>query len=136
VAPSAVTTINAQVAALMLGSPAALVSIHASGGDEDLAVSRLTTNTTLTDQGIYIVDSSVGIRTITLPLLSAVPATGYRIQIKREGSFDVILQRQGSDTFEDGTTTKTLFSDFGGFVVFADDAATDWMIGGRLGSVT
>jgi len=105
-----------------------------SGGG--LSVSRLTVNTTLTDQGIYIVDSSVAIRTITLPLLSAVPSTGYRIHIKREGVNNVILQRQSSDTFEDSTTTKTLFTNWSGFVCFADDAATAWMIGGFFGSVS
>ncbi len=112
------------------------IGINVPETDDDLSVTRLTSNTTLTDQGIYIVDSSAGIRTITLPLLSAVPITGYRIQIKREGANNVVLQRQGSDTFEDGTTTKTMFLNYSGFVCFADDAASDWMIGGFLGSVS
>ncbi len=106
------------------------------GGDDDLAVLRLTANTTLTDQGIYIVDSAAAQRTIVLPLLSAVPVTGFRIQIKRVGAQQVFLDTQGADVFDDGAVRKTVFTDFGGFVCFADDAATAWYVGGYLGAVT
>lgn len=119
-----------------LGSVVVGVPPLPEGGDEDLAVNRISTDQTLTDQGIYIVDSSGGIRTVTLPLLSSVPAGGLRMQFKRVGANEVRIQRNGGDTFEDGTTTKTIFTPYGGFVCFADDQATDWYIGGYLGSVT
>lgn len=108
----------------------------ASGGSGGLTVTRLTSDTTLTASGIYVVDSVAAIRTITLPALSAAPAAGFRIQIKREGASNVILTRAGADTFEDSTTTKTMFTDYSGFTTFCDSAANDWYIGGFFGSVS
>lgn len=105
------------------------------GGGGGLEVSRLSANTTLTESGIYVV-STAAQRTITLPALSAAPTAGWRVQIKREGVNSVIIQRAGADTFDDGSTSKTIFTDGGGFSCFADDAANDWYIGGYLGAVT
>lgn len=110
--------------------------IPPSEGGDDLAVTEVTGTTTLTTQGIYVATGSSQY-TITLPLLSSVPADGWRIQIKRRNaSNQIIVATNGSDTFEDGTTSKTLFQNYTGFVCFAYQGASDWSLGGRLGAVT
>lgn len=109
-------------------------------GDDDelMPVTRISQNTELSAStgGTYIAQSSSQQITVTLPALSAVPADGVRYLIKREGTNSVIINRAGSDTYEDGSTSKTLYQDYAAISIGADTSANDWYIWGRYGAVT
>jgi len=106
-------------------------------GDEDLPVTRLTGNTTLTASGTYIVDSAAAIRTITLPLLSGAPTEGYVITVKREGANYVDVDANGADEIEpSAVTTLRLFTNWSAVKLVADDAANVWYLQGFYGAVT
>lgn len=108
------------------------------GEDEDLPVTRTTTNSTLTasDTGTLIVDSSGGIRTITLPLLSTLGADGFVLTVKRHGVNYVDVDTSGSDTFENGTSTIRLFTAYSAVKVVADSAAGVYYLQGYFGAIT
>jgi len=108
-----------------------------SGGGTGLTVTRLTVDTTLTGSGIYIVDSSAAVRTVTLPALSAVTSSGMIIKIKREGANFVDIVRAGADEFEPGSiTTRRLFTNWSALSIAADSAANYWYDLGYYGAIT
>jgi hypothetical protein len=111
-------------------------SLPTGGGSGGLEVVRLTSDTVLTESGIYVVDTSVGIREITLPILSGTPAEGYQIKVIRDGANFVNFITNAADDFWDTTTQRTLFDDFAASSVAADDAATSWYELGRWRTVT
>ena len=111
-------------------------SLPTGGGGSGLDVTRLTSDTILTASGVYVVDTSVGNRTITLPILSGTPTAGYRIKIIRDGANFVYLNTNAADDYWDTTTQRTLFDDFAASSVAADDAATSWYELGRWRTVT
>jgi len=109
-----------------------------SVSDGDLmAVTRITTDTSLTASGLYVVDSSVAVRTITLPLLSAVGSDGMVFKIKREGANFVDIVCAGADEFEPGSiTTRRLFTNWSALSIAADSAANYWYDYGYYGAIT
>lgn len=113
-------------------------NLPSSGGGGGLTVTRLVGNTTLTASGIYVVDSAAAIRTITLPALSAAPADGFRIIVKRLGANYVDVDAAGSDEIEPGggVTSKRLFTNWSAIHLVADDAAVVWYELGYYGAIT
>ena len=107
-----------------------------SGGGGGLDVTELSADTTLTASGVYVVDTSVGNRTITLPILSGTPAAGYRIQIIRDGANLVYLQTNAADDYWDATTQRTLFDTFAAVSVAVGTSGTSWLELGRWRTVT
>jgi hypothetical protein len=112
------------------------VDDNAGGGGAGLDVTRLTSDTILTASGVYVVDTSVGNRTITLPILSGTPTAGYRIKVIRDGANFVYLETNAADDYWDATTQRTLIDDFAASSVAVDDAATSWYELGRWRTVT
>ena len=110
------------------------------GGSGGLEVVELSSNTVLTASGVYVVDTSGGNRTLTLPLLSSTPAAGFRIQVIRVGTNAgndlVYLNGNGSDEFWDGTTQKTIWDDYGAMSVVAGATSSVWLELGRYRTVT
>lgn len=84
--------------------------------------------------GLVIVTSDDGVRTLTLPSAATAGRGGYLII--RDGSNNVVLNRAGSDTFNDGSTSKTLASDGASIAVVSQQNQTTWYITGERGSVT
>jgi len=112
------------------------IASSATGGGGGLEVSHLSVNTSLTASGIYIVNTSGGNRTMTLPALSGTPSGGYRFQIIREGANLVYVVRAGSDLYWDGTTQKTIFDNYGAVSIVAGPSSTAWLELGRYRTVT
>jgi len=93
-------------------------------------------NFTITKQGIYIVDSAAAIRTVTLPTLASVSASGFRVIIKRLGANFVDVDAAGSDEYEvAGITSKRLFNDSSALSLVAHSQATDWLELGFYGGI-
>lgn len=86
--------------------------------------------------GEYIVSSSGGVRTVTLPTLASVSRLGFWVAVKREGSNFVDLVAAGSDEFEtSGISTKRLFNDFSTVGVRAHASGSVWYEWGFFGGV-
>ena len=106
------------------------------GGGGGLDVDWKTADFTVSAEGIYIVDSTAAIRTVTLPALSSVTATGYRVTVKRTGANYVDVDCAGSDQFEPGSiTTKRLFNDFSAVSLAAHSSGAYWYEFGFYGGV-
>lgn len=123
--------------------PAPTIDLHAAtkkyvddnvGGDP--AWTELSSDTVLTASGQYLVDSSVGNRTITLPALSAVGADGMNIIVARDGAYLVYVKRAGSDTYWDSAIQRTLNDDAAVVSIFAGDTSTTWRERGYFRTVT
>lgn len=91
-----------------------------------------------TEGGVYVVDTTSGNITATLPAVSAVATTGMRLVFKRLGANYLYVTCAGSDHFDlDGTTTKTLWSDDNALSIAAlPGVALTWMEFGYFGAVT
>ena len=102
-----------------------------------LTVTRHAADATLTASGVYVVDSSAAVRTLTLPALSAAPIGGFRITVKREGAEFVDIDCAGADEFEPGgVSTQRLFNNWSALSLFADSAANYWYELGYYGAIT
>jgi hypothetical protein len=106
------------------------------GGGGGLDVTELSANTTLTASGVYVVDTSGGNRTITLPILSGTPSEGYRIQVIRDGANFVYLEPNAADDYWDATSQRTLFDTFSAVSVAVGSTGTSWLELGRWRTVT
>ena len=108
----------------------------AGGGGGGLDVGWSATSFSVTTEGIYIVNSAGGIRTVTLPALSSVTSTGFRVIIKRTGANYVDVDCAGADEFEPGSiTTKRLFNDFSAVSLAAHSSGSYWYEFGFYGGV-
>jgi len=114
-----------------------IASSGGGGGGGD-SVYYQTTNFTITANGIYVVNTSAGNRTVTLPLVSSLGATGMKVTVKRLGTNYVYLVTQGSDHFDlAGVTQKTLWNDDNAISVAAiPTVANTWMELGYFGAVS
>lgn len=114
------------------------IAAAASGGSAGLDHFLVSSNTTITSAGIYVVNSTSQVVTLTLPLVSSVPATGFIVRAKRLGTNLVYLATQGADHFDlNGITTKVLFVDDAAIMVSAmSGVANTWMEWGLYGTVT
>lgn len=108
------------------------------GGGGGLTVSWITTSQSISSSGIYLVDSSAAIVTLTLPTLSSLGANGYmRVVVKRHGANEVRIDTTTPDNFEPGSVTrKTLAVDFSAISLVAHNSGTYWYEMGYYGSVT
>jgi hypothetical protein len=82
---------------------------------------------------VYIVNSSGGVRTMTLPQITGNVGDGYKIQIKRDGGNNVVVTANGADRIENGGTggSQTLSVDKSSFTLVCADnpsAQTNWYI--------
>jgi hypothetical protein len=94
----------------------------------------VTSNITVSDSdGLMIVSTTGAARTLTLPASSASGEAGYTIL--RAGQNNVIINPNGSDTFNDGSTQKTLATDGAAISVAAVNGRTVWYVAGERGSV-
>jgi hypothetical protein len=94
---------------------------------------EVSTATTLDwSYSVVNVDSSGGTIIITLPDNAAFDGVNYFIH--RDGSNVVTINRAGSDTFEDGDTSKTLDSDPSAIGIYSI-GDTEWKIAGIEGTV-
>ncbi len=100
-----------------------------------MTVFELAADTTLSQNGIYIVTTGGLNRTITLPPLSGTPSTGYDIKVVRIGSGLVYVRPTSGDTFWDGTTQKTIFDNNGAYSVTVGTNGTVWQELGRYKTV-
>lgn len=107
------------------------------GGGGGLEVTWVnTTPYSITAEGIYLVDSSSSIKVLTLPSLSSLDSTGYRVVVKRIGSNYVDLDAAGSDEFEPGSiTSKRLFADASAVSVVGHASGSYWYELGFYGGV-
>lgn len=111
-------------------------STGASGATSDMPVSYVSTDTTLSTQGIYIVDSSSQNITMTLPAISAVGTDGLKFTIIREGDNFVYVVAAGSDEYWDTLVQKTIYDDYGAVAIVAHDTDDEWHELGRFKTVT
>jgi hypothetical protein len=111
-------------------------SLPTGGGGGGLDVTELSANTTLTASGVYVVDTSGGNRTITLPILSGSPAEGYRIQVIRDGANFVYVEPNAADDYWDATAQRTLFDPYAAVSVAVGSTGTSWLELGRWRTVT
>lgn len=104
------------------------------GGGGDESASWLTTSQTLTSAGHYIVDSSGGTRTITLPDL-ATTGDGWVVTVKRYGANTVTVTCSGSDTFDTAKTSYVLAQDYSALKVAGIGTENRWFEFGYLGGL-
>ena len=107
-----------------------------SGEASEMPVSYLSSNTTLSTQGIYVVDTDSANIVITLPDLSTIGTDGIELVVIRDGSNYLYVVGNGTDTYWDTTSQKTIFDDFGAVAVVAHDTDDEWHELGRFRTVT
>jgi len=83
--------------------------------------------------GVVNVESTGGVRAVTLPDNAAFSGKNYLI--RRDGGNNVTVTRAGSDTFDDAATVKTLASDGAAIGIFSIGDGV-WKIVGIQGTVT
>lgn len=107
------------------------------GGGSGLSVFYVTSSQTISVGGVYVVNTSGGNRTITLPLVSTVGSTGMRVVVKRLGGNYCYVVTQGSDHFDlDSIDQKTLWVDDSAVSLAAiPSVANTWMEFGQFGNV-
>jgi len=124
------TADSAEVDGVKWATPAA------GGGGGGLDVFWKSVSWPVISEGVYIVDSTSGIITVTLPLLSSIGAGGYRVVIKRTGANYVDIDCAGADEFEPGSiTTKRLFNDFSAISIAGHASGSYWYEFGFYGGV-
>ncbi len=85
------------------------------------------------DDDVVNVDTSGGAVTITLP--DNATYNGKAFIIRRDGASNVVINRAGSDTFDDAATSKTLGSDGAGIGIISIGDG-EWKIVSTTGTVT
>ena len=111
-------------------------TVATSGEASEMPVSYLSSNTTLSTQGIYVVDTDSANIVITLPDLSTIGTDGIELVVIRDGSNYLYVVGNGTDTYWDTTSQKTIFDDFGAVAVVAHDTDDEWHELGRFRTVT
>ena len=108
-----------------------------SGGGGGLTVEYKTSSWTVNAAGVYVVNTSGGNVTATLPLVSATGTDGMRLTFKRLGANYLYVVCAGSDHFDlVGTTQKTLWNDDNALSIAAiPTVANTWMEFGYYGAV-
>ena len=128
---------NDQILVAASGETLGIKWADAASATGGLEVDEFSTNTTLSSNGVYIMDTSGGIRTFTLPILSGTPAAGYRIKVIREGANLLYLDTNAADTYIDGgATRRTLFDNYAALSVTVGPTGTAWFELGRYKTVT
>ena len=107
------------------------------GGVGGMPVFWKTGNFTISESGVYIVDSSSAVVTATLPALAAVGSTGMRVIVKRHGSNYVDVDTNAADDFEPGSLqTIRLFTNWSALSLAGSLSGDYWYELGFYGSVT
>ncbi len=105
-------------------------------GGTDVVTVTSTTYTATAANRIYLVDTDTAGGNVTLTMPSAAAVEG-EVTVKRLGSYQVIIQRAGSDTFDLATTTqRTLFNEYAAAKFFSPGSGTKWYQLGEYGNVT
>lgn len=107
------------------------------GGVGGMPVFWKTSNFTISESGVYLVDSSTQVVTATLPALAAVGADGMRVIIKRHGANYVDVDTNAADDFEPGSLqTLRLFTNWSALSLAGSTAGDYWYELGFYGSIT